>query len=278
MDRECVILGLVSLALALINIACIFLSAVVVLKIKEVAPRLSMSKTSRFWKEDIKIARDYNTSMPASEADELGKQFLAEWATLNGLEPDALLSDDAEAALTRMETLKDIMQDVETDEVFQTVARSVSSVADPRPLSQRFSILPVSPPASTTSPTSQRKSGLRSWLRSSLQPTENGTSHQQLDPVLQDVELRRPHPQSSVGPRLPSGSRSSIALLRQSLMNADNPYTLWPSASTETSNKVRFLVTPVPEEAPLGVPTSPLRRRVSRFLQDPCVILKETTC
>ncbi|GIY49845.1 uncharacterized protein CEXT_344601, partial [Caerostris extrusa] len=123
MDRECATLGLVSLALALVNIVCIFLAALVVLKIKEVAPRTSVAKTSRFWKEDIKIARDYNATMPAAEAEELGKQFLAEWLhqlqsipfksndfTLNGLEPEALLSDDAEAAITRMETLKDIMQ------------------------------------------------------------------------------------------------------------------------------------------------------------------------
>ncbi|GFU24332.1 uncharacterized protein NPIL_192321, partial [Nephila pilipes] len=67
MDKECALLGLVSLALALVNIVCIFLSALVVLKIKEVAPRTSVAKTSRFWKEDIKIVRDYNATMPAAE-------------------------------------------------------------------------------------------------------------------------------------------------------------------------------------------------------------------
>ncbi|XP_054723771.1 uncharacterized protein LOC129233865 [Uloborus diversus] len=283
MDRECAVLGLVSLVLALINIICIFLAALVVLKIKEVAPITNMAKTSRFWKEDIKIARDYNTSMPAAEAEELGQQFLAEWATLNGLEPDALLGgDDAEAALTRLETLKDIMQDVENDPVFQTVARSVSCVADPRPLSQRLSVMTLTPSSlATSSPAVRRKSEIRSWLRSSLSPHENGAQNVHPDPSFKDVELRRPytHSLSPSLQRATSGIRGSVAVLRQSLMTSDNPYTLWPSAKQESANKVRFLVTPVAEEALMSVPTSPMRhRRVSRFLQDPCVIVKETTC
>ncbi|GFU41877.1 uncharacterized protein NPIL_389212 [Nephila pilipes] len=274
MDKECALLGLVSLALALVNIVCIFLSALVVLKIKEVAPRTSVAKTSRFWKEDIKIVRDYNATMPAAEADELGKQFLAEWATLNGLEPDALLGDDAEAALTRMETLKDIMQDVETDEVFQTVARSVSSVTNCRPISQRLSVMSV-PPNVAAPKTSLTVEPQRDRSKS-VNPVLNGQSDIPLDPEFKDIELRRP--QVHVSPRLAqrhSTTRSSVAVLRQSLLNADSPYTLWPS---ESGNKNRFLVTPVPEETLMTVPTSPVRRRISRFLQDPCIILKETTC
>ncbi|GFR06482.1 uncharacterized protein TNCT_493201 [Trichonephila clavata] len=284
MDKECALLGLVSLALALVNIVCIFLSALVVLKIKEVAPRTSVAKTSRFWKEDIRIARDYNTTMPAAEADELGKQFLAEWATLNGLEPDALLGDDAEAALTRMETLKDIMQDVETDEVFQTIARSVSSVSNPRvaanqlfPISQRLSVMSVPPnmAATKSSPIAEHKDAQRDRSKS-VNPVLNGQSDITLDPEFKDIELRRP--QVHISPRLTqrhSTARSSVAVLRQSLLNADSPYTLWPS---ESGNKNRFRVTPVPEETLMTVPTSPVRRRISRFLQDPCVIMKETTC
>ncbi|XP_042897539.1 uncharacterized protein [Parasteatoda tepidariorum] len=283
MDKECAVLGLVSLTLALVNIICIFLAALVVLKIKEVAPRTSIARTSRFWKEDIKIARDYNTSMPASEADELGKQFLAEWATLNGLEPDALLSDDAEAAMTRMETLKDIMEDVETDEVFQTVARSVSTSADPRkisaalfmPISKRISVMTTSPNLSVPVVANGDQRRRRGTWAQTLHPTEDKPEDKlKLDPELQDVELRRPKT-LSVSPRVqrPSSSRNSVAVLRQSLMNTNNPYTLWPA------QKPRFVVTPVPEEpAALSTPSSPTRRRISRFLQDPCVILKETTC
>ncbi|CAL1273559.1 unnamed protein product [Larinioides sclopetarius] len=276
MDRECAVLGLVSLALALVNIVCIFLSAMVVLKIKEVAPRTSVAKTSRFWKEDIKIARDYNTTMPAAEADELGKQFLAEWATLNGLEPDALLGDDAEAAMTRMETLKDIMQDVETDEVFQTIARSVSTANPPRPISQRLSVMSVPPNLAPHRPSVGEHEKDGRGRSKSLHPPENGRTEIALDPEFKDIELRRP--QVHVSPRLakrPPASRSSLAVLRQSLMHADSPYTLWPS---EVASKNRFLVTPVPEESLMTVPTSPVRRRISKFLQDPCVIMKETNC
>lgn len=110
---------------------------------------------------------------------------------------------------------------------------------------------------------------------------QNGNSDIHLSPELKDVELRRPHPQNlgaRVSRPLP-GTRSSVAVLRQSLMNADNPYTLWPSAARETANKVRFLVTPVEESLPpLSIPKSPTRRRVSKFLQDPCMVIKETTC
>ncbi|GBN74533.1 hypothetical protein AVEN_272796-1, partial [Araneus ventricosus] len=104
----------------------------------------------------------------------------------------------------------------------------------------------------------------------------NGHTEIALDPEFKDIELRRP--QVHVSPRLakrPPASRSSLAVLRQSLMHADSPYTLWPS---EAASKNRFLVTPVPEESLMTVPTSPVRRRISKFLQDPCVIMKETNC
>ncbi|GBM80321.1 hypothetical protein AVEN_132890-2, partial [Araneus ventricosus] len=284
MDRECAVLGLVSLALALVNIVCIFLSAMVVLKIKEVAPRTSVAKTTRFWKEDIKIARDYNS--PATAGRIRGKQFCAEALkqiiknycseTLNGLEPDALLSDDAEAALTRVETLKDIMQDVEMDEVFQTIARSISSVNPPRPISQRFSVMSVPPNLAPHRPSVSEHVKDGRDRSKSLHPPENGHTEIALDPEFKDIELRRPP--VHVSPRLakrPPASRSSLAVLRQSLMHADSPYTLWPS---EAASKNRFLVTPVPEESLMTVPTSPVRRRISKFLQDPCVIMKETNC
>ena len=49
---------------------------------KEVMPMPSFSKlsTSRFWKEDIKIARDYNRTFDSKRRDSLGKEFLEEWA------------------------------------------------------------------------------------------------------------------------------------------------------------------------------------------------------
>ncbi|KAG8187350.1 hypothetical protein JTE90_011712 [Oedothorax gibbosus] len=283
MDSECALLGLVSLALALVNIACIFVAAVIVLKIKEVAPRTSMAKTSRFWKEDIRIARDYNTTMPAAESDELGEQFLAEWATLNGLEPEAILSDDAEAALTRMETLKDIMEDVESDDVFQRISRSVGNKADTRPLTQRFSMISVPPNLTTEARNERSRSMFHTNIKrtvSLMVPETRSSNSSTFDSsVLKDVELRRPKvhlSQSFSSHRRPP--RSSVAVLRQSLVNADSPYTLWPPSSNTVGTKARFQVTPVPEEQLLSAPTSPTRRRVSKFLLDPCVVIKETTC
>lgn len=57
---EYVKMGANSLGLTLINIALIFLVGVIILKIKEVAPFTTRKSLDRFWKEDIKVAREHN--------------------------------------------------------------------------------------------------------------------------------------------------------------------------------------------------------------------------
>jgi len=39
-----------------------------------------MSSTRRFWQEDIKIARDYNKTLTYVGNENLGNEFLKEWA------------------------------------------------------------------------------------------------------------------------------------------------------------------------------------------------------
>ncbi|KAF7996598.1 hypothetical protein HCN44_002244 [Aphidius gifuensis] len=55
--------GAISACLTFVNVICIFISAIIVLKIKEVAaPYTSTPELRRFWQHDIRMVRDKNTS------------------------------------------------------------------------------------------------------------------------------------------------------------------------------------------------------------------------
>ncbi|KAJ8941968.1 hypothetical protein NQ314_010187 [Rhamnusium bicolor] len=67
---ELLTLGAVSICLTFVNIVCIYVAGILVFKIKEVAPIASRDHARRrFWKHDIKIARDYNKTLQTEEAD-----------------------------------------------------------------------------------------------------------------------------------------------------------------------------------------------------------------
>ncbi|CAG7659358.1 unnamed protein product [Allacma fusca] len=53
-------LGIMSFGLTVVNIVVIFIVAVLILKIKEVAPYTTRQSLRRFWKEDVAMAREYN--------------------------------------------------------------------------------------------------------------------------------------------------------------------------------------------------------------------------
>lgn len=60
---EFLISGIVSGLLTVINVICIFITAIMVLKIKEVAaPYISSPDLKRFWDTDIRVARKANQS------------------------------------------------------------------------------------------------------------------------------------------------------------------------------------------------------------------------
>lgn len=248
MEKECAILGVVSLLLTLVNILCIFLMAVLVLKVKEVAPKTAAPQTSRFWKEDLKIARDYNKTFSRSEGRELGKEFLEEWANLSGFDPNQVYSSNGRPRMSQYNAFRNIVNDVEFDPVYQTVMRAMPS----RPLSQRLSIIPERDKRSTWDPEigtdpayamTVAASNLRRHtyltfeneekpkMKQSKLPSyvENGLSSRTVmdittDPDLRGIQLRRAQPSRN--------SRFS-ELLRQSL---------WPSSTAP-----RFQVTPVVE-------------------------------
>ncbi|CAB4010924.1 Hypothetical predicted protein [Paramuricea clavata] len=81
MGREAAIMAIISLVLTVVNIICIFITATLVLKIKEVSPKASTSKARQtFWTEDIKVARDtYKTYKGSEAAENFAKTILNDW-------------------------------------------------------------------------------------------------------------------------------------------------------------------------------------------------------
>lgn len=67
-EMEMAVMGGVSLCITFINIVFIYITGILMLKVKEVAPTSQIHQ--RFWQHDVKIARDYNTTLyGASAAD-----------------------------------------------------------------------------------------------------------------------------------------------------------------------------------------------------------------
>ncbi|XP_033738239.1 uncharacterized protein LOC117325851 [Pecten maximus] len=95
MAEEMLYLGLISLLLTILNIICIIIMGILVLKIKEVAPQVALSEdTKTFWTEDIKIAKASYVTMKGNQSKNLSQQardLLNEWRKDNGDEPIQLL-------------------------------------------------------------------------------------------------------------------------------------------------------------------------------------------
>jgi len=70
LPMESFYLGLTSLALTLINILCIIVTGVLILKLKEVTPAKIPQKFSHFWRKDVRAHRNYNQKI--SKGDKHG--------------------------------------------------------------------------------------------------------------------------------------------------------------------------------------------------------------
>ncbi|KAL0270829.1 UNVERIFIED_CONTAM: hypothetical protein PYX00_008109 [Menopon gallinae] len=96
---ELVSMGAISFCLFLVNIACIFTTAICVLKIKEIAaPYTSSVDLRRFWEEDIRRARDFNRASMQQGRDGASKQkkdFLPDMSRI----PQENLGEALEAAV-----------------------------------------------------------------------------------------------------------------------------------------------------------------------------------
>ncbi|KAK8771143.1 hypothetical protein V5799_025612 [Amblyomma americanum] len=136
MHKECAVMAINSFCLTVVNILCIIIAGTLLLKIKEIAPESSMPRTQRFWKHDIKVARDYNRTLHESD---LGQEFLQEWAKVSGVDPKVMSSDDPQSRIAQLQTLQDILMDAEDDEVYQTVTRHLAS--QPASLARRLTMV-----------------------------------------------------------------------------------------------------------------------------------------
>ena len=67
LSLESFLLGLVSLTLTLINILCIIITGVLILKLKEVTPAKVPQKFSHFWRTDVRAHRDYYKAIKKGE-------------------------------------------------------------------------------------------------------------------------------------------------------------------------------------------------------------------
>ncbi|KAJ6222573.1 hypothetical protein RDWZM_001118 [Blomia tropicalis] len=287
---ECLILGAVSILLSFINITNIIIGAIILLKIKEIAPLATLSKANRrFFKEDIKIARQYNEKHRGSN---LGEDVLKEWANIAGLDKNEFLKPESRAV--QLHTLADIAKDVEADLVYRTVTRNMPITDN---LARRLSY------AVTGNPNFNRLDGVRCSRRSQIIPPSPSPKFVLNDFTENRSELRRPSNVSNnrrrisvvalnnffdkdengngveLSPRSPTGiansafsfnesdirihdqqmayernRRNSSALLRRTLQNSEHsPYSLWPS-TRGLANDNKFTVTPVSEDGKLTVP------------------------
>ncbi|GIY96751.1 uncharacterized protein CEXT_450201 [Caerostris extrusa] len=229
MDKECAVLGIISFLLTVLNIICIIMAALVILKVKkEVAPNTTEPAISRFWKHDVKVARDYNKTLGENEGEDLGKQFLEEWANLNGIDPSTLKTDTEESRLTQLQTLMDIVEDAQEDDVFRSI--SMSNPAGDK-VSRRLSIAPGMT-LQDAGPTLRRASIAQGGLKGSqMKKRRQSRLPNLMDAVREDEGEGNEIPRKSV-------------IYNQSLQNSENPYSMWPSKS-RIQEMTRFNVSPV---------------------------------
>ncbi|XP_011334664.1 uncharacterized protein LOC105277759 isoform X2 [Ooceraea biroi] len=116
--------GIISACLTFINVMCIFITAIIVLKIKEVAaPYTSTPELRRFWEHDIRLVRDKNISRDNS--------------SLNSSYYDGL-SKRKQRALER--TLNEAVREAMNDETFRKVQRLSYGQHGPEEIGPRFGL------------------------------------------------------------------------------------------------------------------------------------------
>lgn len=245
---ECFLLGLVSLGLTAVNVISIFISAYIFLKIKEITPETALSpSTARFFKEDIKIARKYNQDSgsfsgkvtlrntcnpgnnytPLDEQNNLGVQILREWIAANGLNEAKFFADDSPSArASQLQTLKDMLADVQADRVYQAIARG----------SNQLSQTVTTPEALVASFANGKESQAQSGSPSSAAKRRNTTigsyQHGPGSQSVYTIEVTKIPESDGDGDaiNLQKRRRSSIALRKSLIHSEHSPLSVWPKA------------------------------------------------
>ncbi|XP_052754926.1 uncharacterized protein LOC113521252 [Galleria mellonella] len=131
--------GIVSCCLTIVNVICIFITAIMFLKIKEVAaPYTSTPELRRFWEQDIKVARDANrANMQRAEEEERAELVLEDFNQATDRVKEKLeaavkeaLDDETYRKVKRMS-----YQSHNADEVIRTIGLQSQT-----PISKRSSI------------------------------------------------------------------------------------------------------------------------------------------
>lgn len=185
--------------------------------------------TARFFKQDIKIARQYNQGKrkgPTFESPyecDVGKEILREWVDANGLSAEQILSNESAASKVIQEhTLADIMADVQSDQIFQTVKRGSVSIAPSAP----DVMVQFSPKVHTIATAYRRKS-------SSLFAT-NGHKSDSLSNKYNSsiVDFSSKHSTQLVDLNNPP---EEAKVLRKKLLHSEHlPYSVWPKARSNS--------------------------------------------
>ena len=92
---EAFILGVVSLALTILNIICIIITGIAILRLKEVTPEKIPQTFSEFWKTDVRSRRGkYNRLDEESSLMEEGLEFGLDGTIIQGLFEEAQKDED----------------------------------------------------------------------------------------------------------------------------------------------------------------------------------------
>ena len=92
---EAFILGIVSLGLTFLNILCIIITGIAILRLKEVTPDKIPQTFSEFWKTDVKSRRGKYSRLDEDEALlEEGKEFGLDGTIIQGLFEEAQKDED----------------------------------------------------------------------------------------------------------------------------------------------------------------------------------------
>ena len=222
-------------------------------QIKEITPETALSpSTARFFKQDLKIARQYNQdkskgqTLEGLSGEDVGQEILQEWVDATGLNAHQIMSgDSAEAKAIQEQTLADIMADVQNDQVFQLVKRgsiSINPVAADLMSTLSLQRLSPSTPFQSRRPTlvpASRSPGNGSF--NSLVLDTNGTSLIDMNGV--------------------TSNRRKSSALRQTLATSEHlPYSVWPKARTS-----RFNVHPATLEVPSTTPSILLTPDLAKY-------------
>ncbi|XP_015782992.1 uncharacterized protein LOC107360786 [Tetranychus urticae] len=244
MRYETIALGGVSLLLTYVNVVGMIFVAYIMLWLKQVVPMGKMDSNKRFFKEDIGVARYYNRkSMAVTTDDVMGKRILEEWANIAGLDPNQLLSTKPEARVTQLQTLKDLISDVENDDVYQSVTKGAIGRPDQGPnLLRRLTQATIhgsrrsSISQGATNPAFKGDSELGLPVKSKRGYTINPSRRSsRLESENNNETI---HSESSFGRGLrpvemePHGRRKSSVALRRQLQETDHsPFSIWPANS-----------------------------------------------